>query len=51
MRSNVPNGTAPEERAAIKNKFRRKTTAKMNVGRTVAVKNAFFPRSVPPRDT
>ena len=61
-----PNGTAPEEWAAIKNKLRRNTTAKMNlpklsytfviicqtyVGRTVAVKKVFFARSVPPRDT
>jgi hypothetical protein len=59
-----PNGTAPEEWAAIKNILRRKTMAKMNlskvsytsviigqtyVGRTVAVTKAFFLRSEPPR--
>ena len=59
-----PNGTAPEESAAIKNRLRRKTIAKMSlskvsyrsattcltyVGRTVAVTKAFFLRSVPPR--
>jgi len=50
IRSIVVNGTAPDEPAMIRKRLRRNTTIKMNDGKTVAVKNAFFLRSVPPRD-
>ena len=46
----VPNGTAPEDPANRRKKLSMNMTAKTTVGRTVAVMNAFFFASVPPRD-
>ena len=46
----VPKGTAPDEPAAMRKKFSRNTIAKTTAGRTVAVINVFFFRSVPPNE-
>jgi len=50
IKSKVPNGTAPEEPAKIKNRFSRNTMENIAVGRIVAVRNANFFFSVPPND-
>jgi len=50
INNKVPNGTAPEEPAMIKNRFSRNTMANITVGRIVAVRNANFLFSVPPKD-
>ena len=50
IKSMVPKGTAPDDPFIQRKRLRRNMIPNTIVGRTVAVMNAFFFASVPPRD-
>ena len=50
MKSIVPKGTAPEDPAVRRNTFNKNMIVNTTVGKTIAVRSAFFLRFVPPSE-